>query len=143
MGRVYRDAITGLPATPLQKRRDKVARQALRDKASWRPVAFQSGCRQKSESTWGALKRRHFPLEAVLIRERWCAAYVCRRWNASGFRHLVSLRAGTPNGLARDMQDGIGLVRVLLQIGDGLCCRQDDQFDLPTPGLELHLFHYR
>ncbi|CAB3790568.1 hypothetical protein LMG28138_03014 [Pararobbsia alpina] len=47
------------------------------------------------------------------------------------------------NGLARDMQDGIGLVRVLLQIGDGLCCWQDDQFDLPTPGLELHLFHYR
>src|ERR1700682_2280354 len=48
VGRVHRDTITAA-VTLLQKRQDKVARQALRDKAFWRPVAFQSGCRQNDE----------------------------------------------------------------------------------------------
>jgi hypothetical protein len=62
-----------LPATPLQKRRDKVARQALRDKAFWRPVAFQSGCRPNDESHPGRteatpLSARGDPHQRALVR---------------------------------------------------------------------------
>jgi hypothetical protein len=40
-------------------------------------------------------------------------------------------------GLARDMQERIGPVGVLLEFRDGSRCRQDNQFDLPTLGLVL------
>jgi hypothetical protein len=65
----------------LQNRRDKVARQALRDKAFlgdlWR---FNRAVGQTVSATCGALSRLHFPLEASLSSARWCVAKV--KWGS-------------------------------------------------------------
>jgi hypothetical protein len=57
----------------------------------WR---FSQAVGKTMRATWGALKRLRFPLEAILISERWCVAYVKWRWKASSVRRFVLLRTG-------------------------------------------------
>src|SRR5215472_1477654 len=43
----------------------------------------------------------------------------------------------------RHVEDGVGVLRVLLQHFEGFERRQDEQFNLAVLGLALHFFHYR
>src|SRR5271166_642303 len=50
---------------------------------------------------------------------------------------------GAATRSASYMQDGIGVGRVLLQYIDGLFRRHDEQLDLATLSLDLHVLHHR
>src|SRR5271157_381396 len=62
--------------------------------------------------------------------------------NPYGARHELSSAEGTTHS-ASYVQDGVGLLRLLLQQLDGLFRRHDEQFDFAAFSLSLHLLHHR